>query len=147
MRSKVGKISVALLALVGLLLIRFYESNWFYDPFLSYYAYDYLHQPFPAVDMPRLLEDYAWRFGLNSALSWVILRMVFGRTAYDRVILRSYVVLFLVLLFAISALLLLDLQWPMVLFYLRRFLIQPIWLLLCAGALWYFSFTAKASDS
>lgn len=145
-KSLLNYIGIAL-AVLGLLLIRFYESSLFYDPFLAYYAYDYLHADYPAFDLLPLLLHYALRFVVTASLSLVILRFWFGATPYWNIIWKSFVVLGIAVLFFLLLLLTILPQAPMLLFYVRRFAIQPIWLLLCMGALFYFNWQTPKVQS
>lgn len=147
MRGKIGKISLVVLTGMGLLWVRMYESIWFYDPFLKYYTYDYLQRPYPDYELGKLMGHYFVRFALNTALSVVILRTWFGKTVYDRIIYWSFAGIGLLVLVLIALHLMLMPEAPMFLFYLRRFAIQPIWLLVCTGALLYFSYVPKTVDS
>ena len=135
------------LCLLALLLIRRYESAWFYDPFLRYFQYDYLHVAYPDVNLLPLLSNYALRYTLNSLLSVALLRLWFGASSYLPIIQTTYWVLGIVLLLLLMLLLTVFPENPMLLFYVRRFIIQPIPLLLCAGALFYFQWQSTAEKS
>lgn len=124
--------------LIGLIAIRGYEEYWFYDPFLVYFKNDYLNLPFPEFDGIKLFLSLTFRFFLNTFFSLLILYLLFK----DLEILK-----FLSLLYTISFVLLTSIFFIIVLFwdessnfllfYIRRFLIQPLFLLLVVPAIYF----------
>lgn len=129
-----------LVLLFGLLvLVRFLEGELFYDPLRDFFKQDYLHQKVPDLHLGKLLLHTAYRYLLNTAVSLLILYVAFR----DR-----GVVLFSMLLYGVAFFVLLPcMGWLVanaspesnynILFYVRRFLIQPIFVLLLLPAFYY----------
>nr|WP_228519106.1 exosortase F system-associated protein [Flavobacterium sp. LC2016-12] len=118
-------------------LIRTFESELFYDPFLEYFELDFKNLPFPKVDSFKLFCGLFLRYFLNTILSLILIYALFR----DREILKFSTFLylfFLVVLFVLFFAILNcfpDANW--LLFYVRRFIIQPIFVLLFIPAFYY----------
>lgn len=121
------------------LLIRGFEANLFYDPLLEFFEMDYKTMPLPKMDVWALYRDMAFRYFLNGIISLSILWLVF----WDRGIIKLSAILYLalfILFFVIFTVLVSTNQGPdnlLVLFYVRRFLIQPIFLLILLPAFYF----------
>lgn len=130
---------VFLLILISLLaIIRAYEDSLFYDPFLDYFKADYLSLPFPKFDSFKLFIGLSFRYFLNTILSLGIIYVLFLDFKFTKFTTFLYFIFYLVLisLFFI-ALHFFDKENNFVLFYIRRFLIQPLFLLLFIPAFFY----------
>ncbi len=132
---------ILIVLLFGLLVcIRFFEKSIFYDPLLAFYQGDYLKDVTPDFNLWKLVLSTAFRYGLNTFLSLLILYIAFK----DKGILKFSIVLYLmvfVILMVIFAGMLFhveDIQNFMPLFYVRRFLIQPLLIILLLPAFYYF---------
>nr|WP_317171720.1 exosortase F system-associated protein [Flavobacterium kayseriense] len=137
LRNK-ARFFVGLLLVVFLMLIRAYESVLFYDPFLSYFKSDYKEIPFPEYDWLRLFLGLFYRYSLNSVLSLGLLFLIFQKNQLIKFAAVLYLLLFV--LFAFLFFLLINYyegQSSWLLFYVRRFLIQPIFGLLFIPAFYY----------
>ncbi len=125
--------------LVGLLLcIRAGEAQWFYDPLLVYFKNDYQNQPLPPIESVRYGLHLFLRYGLNSVVSMAILFVVFRSREQLRFVGYLYVGLGFIL--GASFFLLYDTSGDthkLLIFYVRRFLIQPLFLLLFIPAFYY----------
>ena len=126
-----------LIALVLLACIRAFESKIFYDPFIIFYKSDYFHKQMPVFDSVQLYLNLFFRFSLNSILSIFIIYLLFK----DRLLLKLSVYLYTLIGFVLIILFYfyLNSEKPdfMILFYIRRFLIQPIFLVLFIPAFYY----------
>ncbi|RYG41405.1 MAG: exosortase F system-associated protein [Chitinophagaceae bacterium] len=121
---------------VGLLLVRALETRLFYDPLHDYFKSDYLTASLPEFDTVRLTVGMALRFVVNSGSSLLMIRLLFPKQKITWLLLL-YVALFLLL---IASFVLVLRFWPenrFAIFYVRRFLIQPLFLLLFVPALYY----------
>jgi len=131
------KIFFLLIALVLLACIRAFESKLFYDPFIIFYKSDYFHKQMPVFDSVQLYLNVFFRFSLNSILSIFIIYLLFK----DRLLLKLSVYLYALIGFVLIILFYfyLNSEKPdfMILFYIRRFLIQPIFLVLFIPAFYY----------
>ena len=127
------------LFLIGLLIaIRAFEETLFYDPFLDYFKSENAHLPFPKINIIKLYFSLGMRFYLNSVISLLLLYVIFK----DRKIVKFTAFIYMVL----GSLLLIGFMFvltffaeenKMMLFYIRRFLIQPIFILLFIPAFYY----------
>ncbi|MGB5417593.1 exosortase F system-associated membrane protein [Algibacter sp.] len=121
-----------------LILIRFYEDVLFYDPYLNFFQNDYLYIDSPRREIAKLVGFTTLRFVLNTIISLAILYVIFK----DKSILKfssivysmAFVVLMLVYLYFVIN----PRQEDYYLFFnIRRFLIQPIILILLLPAFYY----------
>lgn len=127
-----------------LVLIRGYEDMLFYDPFLSYFKTDYFNLPIPKFDELKLFFGLLFRYFLNTIFSLGIIFILFRDIQAIKFSIFLYSVFFIVLIVVLYALLYFyDEPNKMTLFYVRRFLIQPIFLLLFLPAFYYQFQTTK----
>jgi exosortase F-associated protein len=136
--NKVLKIGLIGFLLLGLVLIRFYEHELFSDPLLEFYSSEFSYAQSPDFDVMQVLGSTSWRFLLNSIISIAIIGIVFP---YRKTILFSMV------FYALAYLILTLLFWFFIndmerenfltIFYIRRFLIQPIFVLVLLPAFYY----------
>jgi len=124
---------------VLLAIIRFYEKSLFYDPLIDFYRADYLHGGIPQFETGKFLLNVFFRFWLNSALSLAILYVAF----LDKNILKFSFFLYLILFvasFSIFDFLIFNIQDKhfLALFYVRRFLIHPIFVIILLPAFYYY---------
>ena len=132
------RISLLLLSLLGLILIRAFENQLFYDPFLSFFKTDYQNKPLPDFDGVSLFFGLLIRYTLNTLLSLGIIYLLFKQLQLVRFAMLLYVVFFVVLIVLFFGLLYFSEQPDyLILFYIRRFLIQPLFLVLFIPAFYY----------
>ena len=122
-----------------LVAIRGFEDYLFYDPYLTFFKNDYLYIDNPRREVAKLVFFTSLRFLLNTLASLGVLYLIFN----DKVMIK-----FSVLLYAIAYVLLLipflyfvinPKQEDYYLFFnIRRFLIQPIGLILLLPAFYYY---------
>ena len=130
---KNNKLKALLIVIFVLLLaiIRAFEASLFYDPFLVYFKQEYLHLPFPEYDGTSLFFGMFFRYFLNTIISLAIIYLIFKDIALLKFIGFLYLILFIMLIVAFfSILFFFDENSNFLLFYIRRFLIQPLFLLL-----------------
>lgn len=112
-------------------LLRFFETKLFYDPFLNYFKTDYLNLPFPDFEGVILFSNMFMRYFINSFLSVLILYLLFKNLSLIKFVAVLYITLFVILISAFYFIIfILDESYNFLLFYLRRFLIQPLFLIL-----------------
>lgn len=132
------RIALAILFIVFLALIRAYEDSLFYDPFLNYFKADYYNLPLPETDAIRLFFGLFFRYFLNTLLSLALIYVFFKDIEAVKFASILYVVFFIILIVAFFLVLsFFGEANKMILFYIRRFLIQPIFLLLFIPAFYY----------
>lgn len=137
MRSPITYI-LLLVLFVLLVLIRAFENELFYDPYLNFFKSDYLNMDSPRREILKLSLFTTLRFVLNSAISLGII-YIFYR---DKSILKFSVIVFVVAYFILMLFFLYFVINPRqedyyLFFNFRRFLIQPILLLLLVPAFYY----------
>lgn len=127
------------------MLIRYYENEIFYDPLIVFYKSSFQDSPFPDLDLWRYSLNLAFRYLLNTLISLALIWISFENKNYIK---------FSVLLFSILFILGLILFWfiangiqpkdYMVLFYIRRFIIHPILLIVLIPAFYFQKINQKA---
>lgn len=128
-----------LLGLVFLLvLIRSFEDILFYDPFLKYFKLEYSNEPFPVIEYWHLFFGLSFRYFLNTALSLLIIFTVFKDFDLTKFAAFLYLLFFCVLIgLFFFVLFYYGEANKLALFYIRRFLIQPLFLILFLPAFYY----------
>lgn len=129
---------------IGLLVlflaaIRFFEQELFYDPLIVFFKSDYLLGIIPPMDMAKLMFNLTLRYCLNSAISLAIIYFSFRDFNILKFSALLYAVLY-VLATAIFIFLVLNIEREhyLALFYVRRFLIHPLFLLILLPAFYYY---------
>ncbi len=123
----------------SLVLIRAFEDVLFYDPLLEFFKGDYKSMPLPQMDIVALQMGIVYRYLLNSIFSLGILWLAFKDLGVIQISSVLYLLLFL-LFFAVFSLLLFTSENTsnhFMLFYVRRFLIQPLFLLILLPAFYF----------
>ncbi len=125
--------------LFGLLvLIRAFENELFYDPFLDFFKDDYLHSNIPEYNAWLLFLNHIFRFGLNMIVSLGIIYIAFENRHVVKFSFGLYVVAFVILVALYFYLIQHDLKHDYLLtFYVRRFLIQPLFVMILLPAFYY----------
>ena len=126
------------LALLGLILVRAFEDNLFYDPFLSFFKTDYQNKLLPDLNCYLLFGNLLLRYALNTFFSLIIIRLLFNER--NLMLFSGYLFIFLFVILVIVFFGLLhfsDQPDYLILFYIRRFLIQPLFLVLFIPAFYY----------
>ena len=129
-----------LFILFGLLiLIRVFENELFYDPYLQFFKNDYLYIDNPRREVFKLTVFTSLRYWLNTAISLAILYVVFKDKSMIKFSMLIYVVSFIILIVIYLYFVVNPKQEQYYLFFnMRRFLIQPIILLILLPAFYYY---------
>lgn len=122
----------------ALVLIRFFENELFYDPYLTFFHNDYLYIDSPRRELVKLTLFATLRFVMNTAISLGILYVVFKDKSVVKfsglVFTAAYVILIsLFVYFVIHP----KQEDYYIFFNIRRFLIQPLLLILLLPAFYY----------
>ncbi len=136
--SRPTKFIVLFILFSLLAMIRYFENELFYDPYLTFFQNDYLYIDNPRREVFKLTAFTTLRYVLNTIISLVILYVFFR----DRNIIKFSVFVYsgaYILLLALFLYFVLNpRQEDYYLFFnIRRFLIQPIILLLLLPAFYY----------
>ncbi|TRO67063.1 exosortase F system-associated protein [Christiangramia sabulilitoris] len=135
-RLRVFEIGILVLFLAA---IRFFEDQLFYDPLLEFFRSDYLLGIIPPMDMARLMLNLSLRFFLNTVLSLGILYLSFKDLNIIKFSTILYGVLYIVATSVFIYLVLnIERDHYLALFYVRRFLIHPLFLLILLPAFYYY---------
>lgn len=127
--------SIALVFLLA--VIRAFEDL-FYDPFLNYFKRDYANLPFPEYNTTKLFFSLILRYFLNSIISLAIIQVLFKDFSLTKFASVLYLIFFVILIIAFFAILIFSTEANnLLLFYVRRFLIQPLFVLLFVPAFYY----------
>ena len=126
--------------LIGLLvIIRGFENSLFYDPLIQFFKTDHTTGSLPVFDTFKLLGNVSLRFIANTVISVGVLWVVFLDRGVIKLSVFLYVILFVLLIIAFCYLLFLSNTNNYIpLFYVRRFLIQPIFLLILLPAFYFY---------
>ena len=124
--------------IAGLIGVRVLEDSLFYDPFLDYFGLASKTAAFPAFEWLPLILNYIFRFLLNLVFAAIIIQALFQNKKWTVQGLVLMAIVFLVTLpiylycihtgFGIGYLFS---------FYMRRFVIQPLILLLIIPMFYY----------
>ncbi|GAA3603015.1 exosortase F system-associated protein [Flavivirga amylovorans] len=130
---------IVLFVLFGLLvLIRGFENELFYDPYLTFFQNDYLYIDSPRREVFKLVSFTTLRFLINSVISLGILYVFFKDKSIIKFSIAIYFVAYIVLLLVYLYFVINPKQEDYYLFFnVRRFLIQPIILILLLPAFYY----------
>ncbi|MEG1591876.1 exosortase F system-associated membrane protein [Chryseobacterium sp.] len=129
---------LVLLGVCGLMGVRILEDQIFYDPFLNYFHEGNKNIPFPEFEWGKLIISHIFRFALNLFFSCVIIHFLFKNKDWTAqgVILISiiFAITFPIYLYCIYDRF--DIGY-LFSFYMRRFVIQPLILLLIVPLFYY----------
>jgi exosortase F-associated protein len=142
--------SIIVVFLVSILvLIRGFEEALFYDPLMPFFKSIQSYDSLPKFETLKLLVNVVIRFLLNTSVSLLVLWVLFQNIDVIKLSGFLFSVLFIVL-FIVFCYLLVSKSVPlgsmeevsepdnfMGLFYVRRFLIQPIFLLILIPAFYF----------
>lgn len=136
--NKIVKYILIFLLVSLLFVIRAFESDLFYDPLIVYFQNDYLYTKMPGIDLWKLVVDILYRYTLNALITIGIIQLVFEKKRYVKFA-GFFLMLAFMLLIVVFVLLVRNefeagYLFP---FYVRRFLIHPLFLLLLLPAFYY----------
>lgn len=138
MRNPITIILILVLFIL-LVLIRVFENELFYDPYLSFFKNDYLHIDSPRREVLKLTMYTSLRFILNSGISLGIIYLFFKDKSIVKFSAGVFGVAYVILIGLFLYFVIHPRQEDYYLFFnLRRFLIQPLLLLLLLPAFYYY---------
>ncbi len=139
------RVIVVFLCFLGFAFIRFRESELFYDPLISFFKSNYQSVPLPDMDMGKLYLHLFFRYLLNAVLSLIVLWFIFKERGIITFAALFYGVVCVILLLVLGVLFnTQEVGEYLPIFYVRRFLIQPILLFMLLPAFYYYR---KVSNS
>lgn len=136
---KLTRYILAVLLLLVLVAIRGFEDYLFYDPYLTFFESDYLYIDNPRREVAKLVFFTSLRFLLNTLASLGILYFIFNDKVMIKFSVLLYVIAYIILLIPFLYFVINPRQEDYYLFFnIRRFLIQPIGLILLLPAFYYY---------
>jgi exosortase F-associated protein len=134
-KKRAVRLFILVLLLVG---VRLFEKQLFYDPFLDFFAADFQHVRLPEYNPLCLFFGLFFRYFLNTVISLAIIYAVFSDLRLLQFTALLYSVFFVLLIAAFFGVLHFSAHPDyLLLFYIRRFLIQPLFVLLFVPAFAY----------
>jgi exosortase F-associated protein len=132
------KIILLLLFISLLFLIRAFSAELFYDPLIEYFKNDYLYTKMPQINIWHLVIDMLYRYLLNSLTTLAIIWLLFNKTDYLKFTGFFLMAAFVVLIVVFALLLRNQFETGYLLpFYIRRFIIHPLFLLILLPAFYF----------
>ncbi|WP_426475654.1 exosortase F system-associated membrane protein [Chryseobacterium balustinum] len=129
---------LVILGVCGLMGVRILEDQIFYDPFLNYFHEGNKNISFPEFEWGKLIVSHLFRFILNLFFSCIIIHFLFKNkdwTVQGAVLISIiFIITFPIYLYCISDRF--DIGY-LFSFYMRRFVIQPLILLLIVPLFYY----------
>ncbi|HRV56234.1 MAG TPA: exosortase F system-associated protein [Mangrovimonas sp.] len=136
--SKTVRYILIFLLIVMLVLIRQFESVLFYDPYLVFFQNDYLYIDSPRQETFKLVAFTSLRYVMNTLISLGILYLAFMDKSIVKFSVLVYTVAYAILILIFLYFVINPKQEDYYLFFnVRRFLIQPVILLLLLPAFYY----------
>ncbi|MDO5974453.1 exosortase F system-associated membrane protein [Flavivirga jejuensis] len=136
--SKLIKYILLFILFALLVLIRIFENELFYDPYLTFFQNDYLYIDSPRREVLKLVSFTTLRYLANSIISLAILYVFFKDKSIIKFSTVIYILAYVVLLLIYLYFVINPRQEDYYLFFnVRRFLIQPVILLLLLPAFYY----------
>lgn len=129
---------LVILGVLGLVSVRILEDRIFYDPFLNYFHEANKNIPFPSFEWGKLISGYLFRFILNLLFSCVVIHFWFKNRQWTIqgaiLITIIFAITFPIYLYSIYDRFEIGYLFS---FYMRRFVIQPLILLLIIPMFYY----------
>ena len=144
LNTKINRaLQIGILVLM-LAAVRFFEQDIFYDPLIVFFKSDYLLGIIPPMDMAELMINLTMRYALNTSISLLIIYISFKDIGILKFSTILYAVLY-VLATSVFIFLVLNIEREhyLALFYVRRFLIHPLFLLILLPAFYYYRLSLR----
>ncbi|MDD3722580.1 MAG: exosortase F system-associated protein [Lutibacter sp.] len=137
MRKSVQILLIVVLFLM-LISIRAFLQPYFYDPLLNYFKHDYLNDSIPELNFGAYFLNLFYRYALNSIISLIIIYLIFNDLKILYFSIKFYILAFMALSLILFMLLKFNVtQNYLLIFYVRRFLIQPLFVFILLPAFYY----------
>ena len=137
MKNLTQKLLIFILVLM-LVSVRVFVQPYFYDPLIEYFKANYLHNSIPEISLGVFFLNIFYRYFLNTIISLAILYLVFNNYRALKFSFKFYAIAFVLLSVALFILLKYNLSNDYkLIFYVRRFLIHPIFLLVLLPAFYH----------
>lgn len=121
-----------------LISVRAFIQPYFYDPLIVYFKSDYLHTSIPEISFYKFFLNLFFRYTLNAVISLAIIYILFPASKVLKFSIKFYTAAFVILSIVLLTLLRFNLNQDFrLIFYVRRFLIHPLFLLILLPAFYY----------
>jgi exosortase F-associated protein len=118
--------------------VRQYQDALFYDPLINFFKLSFASLPLPDLLVPKFYAHLTFRFFLNTLLSLGILWFIFKKWEVIKISALMYVFFFTAFMgLMVLAMHSSDVGNYQFLFYIRRFIIQPLLVLLLIPAFYF----------
>ena len=146
--NKIVQISLLIILFLILVAIRAIAISYFYDPLIQYFKGDYNYLPIPELNFGKYYFFLGVRYLLNMIVSLSIIYVVFPTLKVLKFTIKFYFIAFILLSISLYALLKFNLiDTYLLTFYVRRFLIHPLFLLVLLPAFYYQKLNKKKEES
>lgn len=129
---------LVIMGICGLIGVRVLEDRIFYDPFLKYFHEATKNSQFPDFEWGKLIVSHLFRFVLNLLFSCLIIQCLFQKREWTvqgaLLITIIFVITFPIYLYCVNDGFNIGYLFS---FYMRRFVIQPLALLLIVPMFYY----------
>ena len=140
------RVLLIIVGIAGIFSVRIFEEQWFYDPMLAYFKTVDFQSAFPPLDWSRLVPSHILRFLLNLTFSLLLIHGIFGKKQWTKmsawVIVGVFCIVFPIYLYCLYSEMSIGYLFT---FYVRRFVIQPLLLLLLIPILYYLRYQQRQS--
>lgn len=142
--GKVSRLILVICLFLFLVIIRGYIAPYFYDPLDDYFKGDHLLNKVPEIDYVFYFFNLFLRYSLNSIVSLCIIYLIFKNRGVLEFSMKFYLIAFFVLsLFLFLILKYFNDDGYILLFYIRRFLIHPLFVVVLIPAFYYQKLQSK----
>ena len=142
--DKKYRIILIIILFFALVMVRAFATTLFYDPFIEYFRYDYLYETVPVFSGSKLLINLFFRYALNSIISLIIIYLAFKNRNFVLFSIKFYIIAFVVLTITFFIILKGELAHGYLFaFYVRRFIIHPLFVLILLPAFYYKQHTSN----
>ena len=146
--NKIVRIASLITLILILVAIRAVAISYFYDPLIQYFKGDYNYLPIPELNFGKYYFFLGVRYFLNMIVSLSIIYILFPSLKILSFTVKFYIIAFILLSITLLALLKFNLiDSYLVTFYVRRFLIHPLFLLILLPAFYYQKLNKKKEES
>jgi exosortase F-associated protein len=137
--SKLVRYGLVVLLFLVLVAVRAFEDVLFYDPYLSFFRKDYLYIDSPRREVAKLVAFTSLRYLINTIASLGIIYLLLKDKGILKLAVLLYSGAFILLIIPFLYFVINPKQEDYYLFFnVRRFLIQPLFLILFLPAFYYF---------
>lgn len=133
--QKTSRVIAVFILVAGLVSVRIFQESLFYDPLIAFFKTE--NKILPEYNAFKLYINLAYRYTINALISLAIIYLIFKDKSILKVSGVLYFSLFVILMVVFYIVINKETVNLLQLFYVRRFLIQPLFLILFVPAFYY----------